>query len=374
MSITRRRTLAAVAGASALASFAPLAGAAATVRIGQSLPLTGPLGAVVKPIAEGQKALLDELNAEGGMRGARIELLTLDDGAQPDRTAENTRRLIEDEKVTALFGYAFVPGLVRALPLINEKGMPLLGVYNGADIVRTPANPTLFTTTASLGDEVAAMVRNLATLNTRKLALAYQNNELGRYMRPLVEAAVKQHQGTLVAAVALEPNGSNGAQAAQEISAKAPEAILLLAAGAAVLGFMKSLPSARASVYALSLAGTTALIEQIGPAARGMAFTQIVPFPLRQTSPLTRRFAASMSKAGLTPSYDRMWGYLNASVLVETLRRAGPNPTPAAVYSTLEKMSDVDLGGYRLAYGPNRHHGSNFVEITVVDQNGKFLR
>ena len=69
-----------------------------------------------------------------------------------------------------------------------------------------------------------------------------------------------------------------------------------------------------------------------------------------------------------------MWGYLNASVLAETLRRAGANPTPAAVYSTLEKMTDVDIGGYRLSFGPNRHHGSKFIEITVVDQNGKFLR
>ncbi|WP_421954331.1 ABC transporter substrate-binding protein [Polaromonas sp.] len=374
-SVSRRRTLAAVASVGTLGSLAPIVGAATSVRIGQSLPLTGPLGSVVKPIAEGQKALLDELNAEGGVRGARIELLTLDDGAQPDSTAANTRRLIEDESVTALFGYAFVPGLLRALPLANEKGVPLLGVYNGADIARTPANPSLFTTTASLADEVAAMVRNLASLNTRKFALAFQNNELGSYMRPLVEAAVQKHQGSLLATVPLQPDGSNAAQAAQEIAARAPEAILLLAAGAPVLGFMKALtPSARVSVYALSLAGTTALLEQIGPAARGMAFTQVVPFPLRQTTPLTRRFTAAMTKAGLAPTYDRMWGYLNASVLAETLRRTGPNPTPASVYSTLEKMSDVDIGGYRLSFGPNRHHGSSFVEITVVDQYGKFLR
>ncbi|HSI53410.1 MAG: ABC transporter substrate-binding protein [Ramlibacter sp.] len=373
-SFSRRSTLA-MAGAGALGAFTGAADAAPTVRIGQSLPLTGPLGPVVKPIAEGQKARLDELNAEGGVRGARIELLTLDDGAQPDRTAANTQQLIEQDKVTALFGYAFVPGLVRALPLANEKGVPLLGVYNGADIVRTPGNPSLFTTTASLGDEVAAMVRNLATLSTRKLALAFQNNELGRFMRPLVEAAVQQHQGTLVATVALEPDGSNAAAAVQTVASKAPEAILLLAAGAAVMSFMKTLPaSARVPVYALSLAGTTSLLEQIGPAARGMAFTQVVPFPLRQTSPLTRAFGAAMAKAGLAPSYDRMWGYLNASVLAEALRRAGPNPTPAMVFAALEKMNDVDIGGYRVSYGPNRHHGSSFVEITVVDHNGKFLR
>jgi branched-chain amino acid transport system substrate-binding protein len=371
----RRRALAALAASGLLGGLAPLRAASVPIRIGQSLPLTGPLGLVVKPIAEGQKALLDELNAEGGVRGSRVELLTLDDAATPERTADNTRRLIEDEKVTALFGYAFVPGLVRALPLANEKGVPLLGVYNGADIARADGYRCLFTTTASLGDEVDAMVRNLASRNTRKLALAFQNNELGRYMRPLVEAAVRQRDGSLVATVALAPDGSNAAESAQAIAARAPEAILLLAGGAPVLGFMKSLPaSSRVAVYALSLAGTTSLLEQIGPAARGMAFTQVVPYPLRQTTPLTRRFTTAMTKAGLAPTYDRMWGYLNASVLAEALRRAGPNPNPAAVYSALEKMSDVDIGGYRLAFGPNRHHGSSFVEITVVDQNGRFMR
>jgi branched-chain amino acid transport system substrate-binding protein len=370
----RRRALAALAAGTLLGGLSPLRAALAPIRIGQSLPLTGPLGAVVKPIAEGQKALLDELNAEGGVRGATVELLTLDDSANPEQTASNTRRLIEDEKVTALFGYAFVPGLVRALPLANEKGVPLLGVYNGADIVRAD-NRCLFTTTASLADEVAAMVRNLASLNTRKMALAFQNNELGRYMRPIVEAAVRQHDGSLVATVALAPDGSNAAESAQAIAARAPEAILLLAGGAPVQNFMKALPSsARVAVYALSLAGTTALLEQIGPAARGMAFTQVVPYPLRQTTPLTRRFGAAMAKAKLAPSYDRMWGYLNASVLVEALRRAGPNPNPAAVYAALERMTDVDIGGYRLSFGPTRHHGSSFVEITVVDHNGRFVR
>ncbi|HSV34604.1 MAG TPA: ABC transporter substrate-binding protein, partial [Ramlibacter sp.] len=343
--------------------------------IGQSLPLTGPLGSVVAPIAQGQKALLDEVNAEGGVRGAPIELITLDDATQPQRTADNAQRLIESERVAALFGFAFVPGLMWALPLVNERKVPLIGVYNGADIARNDANPYLFTTTASLRDEIVTMVRTLAAMNTRSLALAYQNNELGRFIVPLVKSVVQEHQATLAGAVPVEPDGSNGAAAAQAVAAMQPQAILLLAAGSAVLGFMKSLPaSARVPVYALSLAGTTALLAQMGPAARGMAFTQVVPFPARQTSALTRRFGALMAKAGLPPTYDRMWGFLNASILVEVLRRAGSNPTPAAITATLERMSDVDLGGYRLAYGPKRRNGSNFVEITIVDHSGRFVR
>ena len=368
----RRRTL--LAAACAFAAAGRAQAAAQPLRIGQCLPLTGPLGSVVRPVAEGQKLMLDAVNAQGGIHGAPVELVTLDDAANPARTLEHTQKLL-DEGVVSLFGYAFVPGLVRALPLLDERRVPLIGIYNGADIVRKDAHPWLFTTTASLRDEVAAMVRNLATLNTRKLGVAYQNNELGRFMLPLVEAVAAEHQVALVAKVAVEPDGSNAPAATAAIAKAEPQAVLLLAGGAAVLGFMKALPSAaRVPVYALSLAGTTALMEQLGPVARGMAFTQVVPYPTRQVTPLTRKFGAAVSAAGLAPTYDRMWGYLNATILVEVLRRAGPRPTPAAVQGTLEKMPELDVGGYRLAYGPQQRHGSRFVEITMVDAGGKFIR
>jgi len=105
-----------------------------------------------------------------------------------------------------------------------------------------------------------------------------------------------------------------------------------------------------------------------------MAFTQVVPYPLRLTTPLTRKFGAAMAGAGLAPTYDRMWGYLNATILVEVLRRSGPRPTPATVQAALERVTELDVGGYRLAYGSHRHHGSSFVEITMVDGTGKFIR
>lgn len=367
--LARRRLLAA---ACALPIAPAIRAAAGPVRIGQCLPLTGPLAPVVQPIAEGQKLLLDAVNAQGGVHGAPIELVTLDDAAQPARTLEHTQNLLDAQGAVALFGYAFVPGLVRTLPLLDERRVPLVGIYNGADILRSDTHPWLFTTTASLRDEVSAMLRNLATLNTRRVAVAFQNNELGRFMLPQVEALAAELQVGLVAKVPVEPDGSNAKVAAANLGDA--QAILLLAGGAAVLGFMKALPSTRPRVYALSLAGTTALLQQLGPVARGMAFTQVVPYPMRQVSPLARRFGAAAAAAGAAPTYDRMWGYLNAAVLVEVLRRAGPRPSPASVQAALERLGEVDLGGYRLAYSPQRHHGSSFVEITMVDAGGKFIR
>jgi ABC-type branched-subunit amino acid transport system substrate-binding protein len=374
--VGRRNVLARLGALAGLSSLWPLARADyAPIRIGQSLPLTGPLASVVQPVAEGQRALLQEINAHGGIAGARIEIVTLDDAADPQRTVDNVRRLVDVERVCALFGFASVPGLMRALPVINECKVPLLGVYNGADIVRRGRQPWLFTTTASIGDEVATMVRTLASMHVLRLAVAYQDNEFGRFMLPVVEAIAKEHGAEIIVAAPVAPDGTNAEAAARAVSAKEPQALLLLAAGNAALGYLRAAHDVvRVPTYALSLAGTTAVLEQLGPAAHGLAVTQVVPYPWRETSPLTRQFAAAMTRAKLAPSYDRMWGFLNASILVEVLRRAGPGATPAGIVAAIEHMGTVDVGGYRLSFDGENHHGSRFVEITMIGPNGKYVR
>ena len=62
------------------------------------------------------------------------------------------------------------------------------------------------------------------------------------------------------------------------------------------------------------------------------------------------------------------------SGLIEGLKRSGRNVTPETLTRAMQAMSKVDIGGYELDYAPNRHHGSKFVEITIVGPDGKFLR
>jgi ABC-type branched-subunit amino acid transport system substrate-binding protein len=371
----RRRLLVQLTAMAGLGTLGRIARADNAIRIGQSLPLSGPLAAVVTPIAEGQRVALEEVNARGGVAGRPIRLISLDDGSNPQSTVDNVRRLVEGERVDCLFGFASVPGLMLALPLLAQYKVPLLGVYNGADVVRKGKQPYVFTTTASIGDEVTEMVRTLAALHIQRLAVAYQDNEFGRYMVPLVEGIAKAHGSGVVVATPVSPDGSNAEAAARTVSGHEPQAILLLAAGNAVLGFMKAIREvSHVPIYGLSLAGTTALLDRLGPAAHGLALTQVVPYPWRPTTPLVRQFSAAMTRAQLAPSYDRMWGFLNATILVEVLRRAGPNPTPVGIVGAIEHMGNVDLGGYRLAFDGDNHNGSRFVEITMIGANGRYVR
>lgn len=56
------------------------------------------------------------------------------------------------------------------------------------------------------------------------------------------------------------------------------------------------------------------------------------------------------------------------------MRAAGANPTPATLAAAMEKLGNLDLGGYALQYGAGRHHGSSFTEITILGPKGCHIR
>ena len=79
------------------------AGAAqAQILIGQTVGLTGPVAATVKEAVDGARLYIDGVNARGGVRGEKIELITLDDKFDPKLAAANANALITEKNVMAL--------------------------------------------------------------------------------------------------------------------------------------------------------------------------------------------------------------------------------------------------------------------------------
>lgn len=374
--INRRHFLAASGAASALGAW-PVGAHAdeADIAIGQSIHLSGPLASTVTTVMKGQEMALEAANRRGGVNGRKVRLITLDDAYDAARCVENCTRLIEQHNVTALFAPGSTASVAALLPLVAEKKVPLVGTYSGAPSVRTKHHPYFFTTMASYKDEVVQMLRNLVTVARGDVGLVYQNNAFGQLMLPVVEAATKEAGATLVAQVPLSITGTDAAAAAQGLAAHRPKAVLFVAFGPSMVSFVRAAKAyLGVPVYCLSVANSPALIEALGDDARGLAFTQVVPYPWRATAALSREFNADMKARGLPVGYGYFMGYLNMKVLLEGLRRAGPRPTRQAVVTGMESMSRVDLGGYTVDYSATNHHGSKFVDITIVGPNGRFMK
>ncbi|MEY4564074.1 MAG: hypothetical protein RLZZ618_3351 [Pseudomonadota bacterium] len=379
--LTRRRLLGAAAATTASALSLPAlaqGNGAREIVIGQSAVLSGPLSISLKSVLKGQDMAIDELNRDGGIGGRKLRIVTLDDAYDPKKAVLNATTLIEKDKAVALFGFSSSATVAAVMPLLASKKVPLIGPYGGSPSLRQQHNPYLFTMTASYRDEVVQLVRTLVSAQRTRIAVAYQNHAFGQTMLPLVEEVVKEQGATLVAKHSLDSSGSDAVATERALSEAGPQAVLLVAFGPSTVSFIRATRAhSRFPVYALSIANSKPLLAELGDDARGMAFTQTLPFPWRQTTPLTRDFAAVMAREKLEIDYDHFLGYVNTRVLIEGLRRAGTGNkaiTSESLIAGMEAIGKYDMGGFPLNFSAKNHHGANFVEITVVGDGGKYRR
>src|SRR5258705_1339371 len=151
-----------------------------TILLGQSVALTGPAQQLGLDMQLGATLYFNAVNARGGVNGRKIVLKTLDDGYEPTRAAANTKQLINDERVFALFGYVGTPTSAASLPIFTEARVPFVGPFTGAELLRSPVNPYVFNVRASYFDETEAIVQHLTAMSIDRIAVFYQNDSYGQ--------------------------------------------------------------------------------------------------------------------------------------------------------------------------------------------------
>ena len=117
-----------------LAALIPLASAHAadgSIKIGNTAPYSGPASAY-GTIGRAEAAYFQMLNDKGGINGRKVDFITLDDGYAPAKTVEQTRRLVEQDEVLALFSSVGTAPNIAVQKYLNIKKVPQLFVSSGA--------------------------------------------------------------------------------------------------------------------------------------------------------------------------------------------------------------------------------------------------
>src|SRR6266545_4431998 len=107
------------------------------IRIGQTMPYSGPLGPV-STIGKAHSAYFAMVNENGGINGRKINLISLDDGYLPPKTVEQTRKLVEQDEVLLIFGSVGTPTNQATRRYLNAKGVPQLFLTTGANNFNDP--------------------------------------------------------------------------------------------------------------------------------------------------------------------------------------------------------------------------------------------
>ena len=347
------------------------------VLLGQSVALSGPAKELGSEMRSGALLYFEQVNASGGVHGRRIRLQTLDDGYEPERTTANTRKLIEEEKVLALFGYVGTPTSLAALPLFTEAKVPFVGAFTGAQALREPFNRYVFNVRASYFDETEKIVEQLTTTGIKQIAVFYQNDAYGKAGLAGVERAMTKRGLKIAATATVERNTADVAKAVATLSATRPDAIVMVSAYTSVAAFVKGMKKAgsAAQFHNVSFVGSRPLAAALGDEGVGVAIAQVVPFPWSGTLPVTREYQAQARAAGAKDlSFTELEGYIAARVLVEGLKRAGRELTRERLVTALESLSRTDIGGFQVDYSSSNHNGPSFVDLTIIGRGGKFLR
>ncbi|MBX3624743.1 MAG: ABC transporter substrate-binding protein [Rhizobacter sp.] len=374
---TRRTWIASVV----LLMGATLASAQETITIGQVAPLSGVLASTGHQMVLGGKVYFDAVNDAGGVHGAKIRTLVMDDGYKVDETLRLTKELVAKPEVLALFGFAGTANIGKLLEdkVLADAGIALVAPYTGGELLRKPFNPWIFHVRAGYADETEHMIKQLNTQGLTRVAVLYQNDAFGTAGLAGVESALQRRGRKLVASAGYERNTTDVDAAVKVIRGAAPQAVIMVAVNKPAAAFAKQYRAAGGGgqLFNISVVDPAELVKLGGiENVRGLGISQVVPYPYQQTMPVVREFHEAMRKYAPKEevNYTNFEEYLGAKVLVEALRRAGPKPTRAKVMNALESINNHNLGGVRISYGPKERVGSRFVEVTVIGSQGKLLK
>ena len=277
----------------------------------------------------------------------------------------------------ALFGYVGTSTCLEALPLATEAKVPFFAPFTGAQALREPFNRYAVHVRASNFDETAAIVRQVTSVGIRKVAVFHQNDAHGKAGLEGVQRALQAQNLTPVAVGTVERNGTEVAAALKDILAARPEAIVQIGAYKACATFIRLARQQGylGNFYNVSLVGTQALSDELGAMAKGVVVSQVMPFPYAPVMPLSGDdLAALKDQRGVAPNYSGMEGFVAARVFTEALARAGRNLTREGFLNAVEALQSLNLGGFPVEFGPKKHTGSRFVELTLLTEDGRVRR
>jgi branched-chain amino acid transport system substrate-binding protein len=347
------------------------------ILFGQSAAFEGPAAALGLGMREGILASFNEANAAGGVNGRRLELISYDDGYEPEKAIANTKRLINDNGVFALVGEVGTPTSNAAQPITTEMGVPFIGPFTGAAFLRNPSLSNVINIRASYDQETEAWIEHLTTdLGVSRIAILYQDDTFGRAGLSGVSKAMEKRGMKLVAEGTFERNTTAVKTALLAIRKAGPEAVVMVGPYKPCAEFIKLAHGLKldAIFVNISFVGADALAKELGEGGKGVVVTQVVPFPGDMRIPLVARYQKALKTANPDAQigFVSLEGYMVGRLVIEALGKVKGPVTRAALLSTIKEVGTFDLGGITLTYGPDDNQGMDQVFFTVIQSDGSF--
>ncbi len=346
------------------------------ILFGQVAALSGPAQALGQGMREGILAAFEEANRAGGVNGRKLELKSIDDGYEPEKTIEATNRAIKEDRVFALVGAVGTPTSKAGQPIATAAKMPFIGPFTGAEFLRNPFNRYVVNIRSSYFQETEAWIEHLTNdLGITRIAILYQDDAFGLAGLAGVKKAMDKRNMSLVAEGTFKRNTTAIKSALLEIMKSQPQAVVTVGPYKPIAEFIKLARQLKvdAAFVAISFVGSDSLAQELGNQGAGVIVSQVVPFPADKSLPVVASYQAALAAVNpkSKPGFVSLEGYLVGQLAVQALKRIPDAPSRESFLDAIES-GPFDLGGVKLAFGPAQNQGSNQVYFTVLGADGSF--
>jgi branched-chain amino acid transport system substrate-binding protein len=358
------------------------------IKFGIVAPFSGASRELGRQMQLGIDTAFKRVNDAGGVNGRALHLIAADDGYEPTRTLDAMKQLYDKDQVFGFIGNVGTPTAAVALPFALEHRALFFGAFTGANLLRNdPPDRYVFNYRASYAEETDAVVHYLLKirrLQPRQIAVFAQQDAYGDAGFAGVAKAFRTlglNDGAILR-LNYKRNTVDVDEAVSQLRAQKPaiKAVVMVATYRAAAKFIeKTHDLFPGMIYSnVSFVGSTALADELmllGPRfASGVIVTQVVP-AVGGYSSSVMEYKNALAKyfPGEAPDYVSLEGYIAANVLIQAIKRAGPQIDTERLIDILENVRNLDLGlGTSLSFGKGEHQASHKIWGTAIDDNGKY--
>ncbi len=346
------------------------------ILLGQSCALTGPAQALGTGMKAGLQAAFTKANDQGGLKGRKVKLISLDDGYEPNRAIKNTRQLLETDKVFMLIGEVGTPTSQAVVPIAEEAKVPFFGPFTGAEFLRNPYKKYVINVRGSYFQEMEKLAQYLVdTKKMKKIACFYQNDGYGQAGLTGIEIALKKRGMELVAAGTYERNTVAVKSGLLKIRNSKPEAVIMVGAYKPCAEFIKMAKKVgmQNAVYCnISFVGTEALRLELGKDGEGCIISQVVNFPFDESVGIVKEYTEAMKKYNPQGKigFVSLEGYMVGKLYCMAVNEISGDLTREGLIEAIDRVGTFDLGGTELKFGADDHQGMDKIFLTII-KNGE---
>ncbi|NQU82222.1 MAG: ABC transporter substrate-binding protein [Bacteroidetes bacterium] len=353
--------------------------------IGSTAALSGHASFLGTQTVHGSLAYIEEVNANGGVHGRQIRLISYDDQYDPPKTVANTQKLISEDGVFALFDYVGTPTSVKIIDFVHQAEVPILGFFTGAEALRTPFRPYIFNVRDSYYNEAEGVTAYFVDkLGLKKIAVMYQEDAFGTAVLSGVQLAMERRNMELVATDTFVRGTMDVEKAMETIKKSGAEAVIMVGTYDPLAKFIKISNDAGFTPYfhTVSFVGSEAFGKQLVEVQKvdsvqydKIIVTQVVPSPFSDEFSTVKEYKELAKKyyPQDEPNFVALEGFINAKILVKALELTGKDPTRDKFIEALESMQNVGIGiGKAITYSANDHQGLQGIYYSKLTEDGTF--